>query len=143
MWMFPVTHLEKIMTFTDIKLSELGQACTSSSEILKFFGTLILLTRYEFGNRRQLWLSTSKNKYIAAPDFARIMPRYRFDTLRSCIRFSYCPANDVQDETAGHWLMISSRLSMITGRVSSFLLTSYVWTRVCHAGMGSVVTGLT
>ena len=98
MWIFPVSHIGKIVTLTNINLSKFERINTTSEEILKFFGVLILLTRYESGSHRQLRYTTSKNKYIAASDFSRIIPRHRFDVIRSSIRFSNFPLNESYEE---------------------------------------------
>jgi hypothetical protein len=38
-------------------------------ELLKWFGVLVLITWFELGNRRDLWIDTAASNYIPAPDF--------------------------------------------------------------------------
>ena len=119
MWMFPISHLGEIVTYTNIRLARVGKTNTTSTEILKFFGVLILLTRFEFGSRRHLWLTTSKNKYIAAPDFSRFIARHRFDTIRSCIRFSSHPLDDSHDEN--RWSLVDEFVDAINDHRKRFV----------------------
>ena len=60
MWMFPISRLREIITYIKIRFAQIGKTNTASTEILKFFGVMILLTRFEFGSRRHVWLTSSK-----------------------------------------------------------------------------------
>ncbi len=62
-------------------------------ELLKWFGVLVLITRFEFGNRRDLWSnSTAPFKYIPAPDFGAIgKARHRFEDIMRHVRWSDQP----------------------------------------------------
>ncbi len=73
-WMFPIHHLESIVTLSNPQLAMNTTQQTNGSEILKFFGILVLMSRHQFGPRRGLWLSVGKFKYISAPNFVVIMP---------------------------------------------------------------------
>ena len=55
MWMFPIKHLALIVQETNIRLRLKNQSCTSSGEVLRFFGVLALMTRCKFSDRRELW----------------------------------------------------------------------------------------
>ena len=53
------------------------------------YWVLILITRYEFASRHDIWSSRSWCKYIKTPGIGNIgLTRPRFDNLWSCIRFS-------------------------------------------------------
>ena len=119
MWMFPISHLGEIVAYTNIRLARMGKTYTTSAEILKFFGVLILLTRFEFGSRRDLWLTKSKSKYIAAPDFSRFIARHRFDTIRSCIRFGSYPLDDSHDES--RWCLVDDFVGAINDHRKRFV----------------------
>ncbi|KAG7343000.1 transposase IS4 [Nitzschia inconspicua] len=81
-------EIQKINTLTPAT----HQAMTKG-ELLKFFGVIILCTKFEFGNRASLWSRTAKFKYIPAPCFGGTrMSRTRFDLLFRCLRCSYQPA---------------------------------------------------
>ena len=49
--------------------------------LLKYFGIMILATRYEFGSRADLWSTTNTSKYVEAPCLGKKtgMSRNRFD----------------------------------------------------------------
>ncbi len=104
-WMFPMHHLEHIVTLTNAQLVYHQKSVTNGSEILKFFGTIVLMSRFEFGPRRDLWNSVSKNKYISAPNFGQIMPYHRFESLRTCIRFSNNGLRD-DDGAPNRWGLV-------------------------------------
>ena len=87
MWMFPTDMLNLIVSETNIVLDEYGYSTTTPGEILKFFGVLVLMTRFEFRNRAALWKNTGMNKYMPGPQFGKFMTRNRFELLRRSIRF--------------------------------------------------------
>ena len=55
---------------------------------------LILLTRFEFGSRRDLWADKSKYKYIPPPNFSAFMSCHRVESILSSIIFSHFMATD-------------------------------------------------
>ena len=57
LWIFPMNHLDKIVALTNVQLSFCVCSLTNGSEILKFLGTIVLKTRFQFGARRDLWIS--------------------------------------------------------------------------------------
>jgi Transposase IS4 len=70
-------------------------------EILKFFGIMILCTKFEFRSRSSLWSTTSVSKYIPAPSFGTTgMSRMRFDDLWRYIRWSRQPVERPPDMTS-------------------------------------------
>ena len=54
MLMFLPNHLLKIFQLTNTQLAIVGQKETNRQEIWKFFGILVLMTRFEFGSRASL-----------------------------------------------------------------------------------------
>ena len=113
-------HLESIVTLTNSQLAMSTKQQTNESEILKFFGILVLMSRHQFGPRRDLWLSVSKFKYISAPNFGVIMPRHRFETLRSCIRFSD-NGNMDDDGSPNRWSLVDDFVTAINRHRSMFV----------------------
>ncbi len=93
---------------------------TNRLEILKFFGILVLISRHQFGTRRDFWLSVSKFKYISAPKFGVIMPRHRFETLRSCIRFSD-NVNMGDDGFQNRWSLVDYFVTAINRHCSMYV----------------------
>ena len=62
------------------------------SELLKFFGVLILATKYEFTSRASLWSRIPLEKYESAPNFGKTgLSRDRFDVIFKNICFSEQP----------------------------------------------------
>ena len=90
--MFPPNALRHIVTLTNIRLGKESFDEMDIGELIRFFGTLPMMTRHEFGNRRDLWNLDSLSKCIPPPAFGRFgMSRNRFDETWCCIRFSCQP----------------------------------------------------
>ena len=90
--LFPPEQLQLIQQLTNNELAMGRKNYTMAGEIVKFFGVMLLVTRFEFGSRASLWSNMTTNKYIPAPSFGLIgMPRKWFDDLWMCIRFSEQP----------------------------------------------------
>ena len=69
--------------------------------MIKWFGIIILATRFEFGDRSSLWYTVSQSKYRSAPTFGKnVMNRHCFDMLWRHVRCSHQP--DVWDESTSH-----------------------------------------
>ena len=81
--MFPPNHLIKIIALTNVRLETKGHEDITKGELVKFFGIIILGSRYEFGSRRDIWATTSVSRFVNAPNFvARTgMHRGRFDAI--------------------------------------------------------------
>jgi hypothetical protein len=87
--LLPIAHLNVIVELTNEILLKDKQKLTRPCEILRFFGVMILMTRFKFGKRESLWSSKMTSKYIPAPEFGITgITRSRFRELRSAIRFS-------------------------------------------------------
>ena len=96
--MFPINHLNTIVLLTNEQLSkstfpDYTKKNITVSEFLKFFGLIILITCFEFGDRSSLWSTVGRTKYIDAHSLGSRtgMGRDRFDDIFSCIRFSHHP----------------------------------------------------
>ena len=82
----------KIFQLTNTKLEKVLHKEKNWQEILKFFGILVLMTRFEFESRASLWSTFSLSKYVPVDHFGKTgMFRPRFDFLFRCIRFSDQP----------------------------------------------------
>ena len=85
---FPPEELSLIARLTSARLAVENKALTSKGEILKFFGIVILITKFEFGSRRSLWSTAALAKYQPAPGLGQTgMSRHRFDDIWKAIRF--------------------------------------------------------
>ena len=107
--MMPPQQINLMLRETNRQLEKHSFATTTRGELFKFFGLLILATKFEFGNRSSLWRTTADFKYIPAPCFGRTgMSRERFDRLWKCLRFSFQP--DMRPETMSsetyRWMLI-------------------------------------
>ena len=91
---FPPDHLVKILTLTNQNLLKIGKQKITKDILIKFFGIIILGTRFEFSSRRDLWSTASVSRFVEAPRFGEKtgMSRNRFDEIWSSIRFSKQPA---------------------------------------------------
>ena len=99
--LFPPEQLQLILQLTNNELAMARKNYTMAGEIVKFFGVMLLVTRFEFGSQASLWSNTSTNKYIPAPSFGLTgMPRKWFDDLWMCIRFSDEPHNRPSEMTS-------------------------------------------
>jgi Transposase IS4 len=87
--MFPPTQLKLIVSETSSQCQLHRCAPTTKDEVIKLFGIFILITKYEFSNRKDLWRVTPKSKYEVAPNFGGLtdMRRKRFEDLWRHIRF--------------------------------------------------------
>ena len=99
--LLPPQQLQLILQLTNNELAIARKNYTTAGEIVKFFGVMLLVTRFEFGSQASLWSNVTTNKYIPAPSFDLTgMPRKRFDDLWMCIRFSEQPPNRPSDMTS-------------------------------------------
>ena len=99
--LFPSEQLQLILQLTNNELAMVRKNYTTAGEIVKFFGVMLLVTRFEFGSQASLWSNVTTNKYIPAPSFGLTgMPQKRFDDLWMCIRFSNQPHNRPSDMTS-------------------------------------------
>ena len=54
MTMFPHKHLSQIVALTNICFLAKNERLTTPGEVIKFFGILLLMSRWELGSRRDL-----------------------------------------------------------------------------------------
>jgi hypothetical protein len=108
--MFPPNELDVIILETNIQLRLHDQAPTTMGEIIKLFGIFILITKYEFTDRKDLWRLAPKSKYENAGCFGQKtgMSRHRFDNLWHHIRFGVQPAERPEDLSHAEyrWLLV-------------------------------------
>ena len=146
--LFPPQQRQLILQLTNNELAIARKNYTTAGEIVKFFGGMLLVTRFEFGSRASLWSNVTTNKYIPAPSFGLTgMPRKRFDDLWMCIRFSEQPWNRPSDMTSeqfrGDLWMTSSKISMnIEHKIFSHPM-KFASTSPCPGGMGKAANGST
>jgi len=92
---------------------------TSAGEVLKFFGILILATRFQFGSRADLLATAPRSKHIPAPAFGERtgISRHRFDTMWSAPRSSRQqtggPSTDDASGERYRWALLNDLISSI------------------------------
>ena len=92
--LFPPEQLQLILQLTNNELAMARKNYTMTGKIIKFFGVMLLVTRFEFGSRASLWSNTSTHIHIPAQLFGLTgMPQKRFVDLWMCIRFCDQPCN--------------------------------------------------
>jgi len=119
MAVFPQEQLKLTTELTSAALVSQRLRPTSAGEVLKFFGILILVTRFQFGSRADLWATAPRSKHMPAPAYgARTsMSRHRFDTMWLALRFSRQPTGGPStDDASGEryrWALINDFVSSI------------------------------
>ena len=132
-------HLSKMVLMTNEKLRMKNFDDAKAQEILKFFGVIILMTRYRVSDRRKL-REKSGFRHQKGPSFGDFMARNRFDDLRPCICFS----SDVEEGEKG-----ASKAQRRSAPIQDFadestnielpkplLLMSFALMKACLGGMG-------
>jgi Transposase IS4 len=113
--MFPYAHLGEIARLTNIQLLQQKCSLISVGELLKFFGVLVLMTRFEFGKRHDLWKTSPSSKYIPAPAFGKtVTSRNRFDQISGCIRFSdQLKTQEELKSVRYRWMLVNDFVSAV------------------------------
>jgi hypothetical protein len=89
--MFPPAQMSLILRETNNQLLQRKLKLMTRQELFKLFGSLILLTRFEFASRNDLWSKKPQSPYEHAAGFGRFISRNRFNELTSALRFSHQP----------------------------------------------------
>ncbi len=118
--MFPEDQLTAMLTLTNRALRKQRAPDVNMSELLKFFGLLILSTRFEFGSCAELWSTTAPSKYRPAPSFGKCgMSRKRFDVLFTAVKWSDQPDErpDGMTSEAYRWQLVKDFVNRFNLRV--------------------------
>ena len=109
--MFPPAQLTVMLQQTNQQLRLANNPEINKRELLKFFGVLLLITKYEFAGRSSLWSETASSKYEPAPNFGKTgMSRKRFDTIWQHLRFGEQPEVRPADMSheAHRWMLVDN-----------------------------------
>lgn len=114
---FPKSQLKFMVEQTNAALTTAGLKPTSFGEVLKYLGVLVLMTRFEFGNRQTLWRTKTSRRYMFAPNFGKAMARHRFEELHRYIVWSFQPPERDPGMSLEQW-----RWMRVSGWVERFNL---------------------
>ena len=82
----------------------------SIGEMVKFMGLCILITRFQFLSRQDLWSQTARSKYVPAFKLGQLtgIARNRFDMIWSCLRWIHKPKQreEVMTHAQYMWLLV-------------------------------------
>jgi Transposase IS4 len=116
---FPRKQLQEMEERTNNILESLNPQLqpTTVGEILKFFGVLILITRFEFGKRSSLWATKGFTRLVPPANFGRVtgMSRQRFDDLLRHMVWSEQPKERPPEMSHEEW-----RWSLVQDFVDNF-----------------------
>ncbi len=121
--MFPPKQLLDMVHWTNIELSKLELKQTSSSELLKLFGILILTTKFEFTTMNSLWQTTAWSKYQPAPQFGLTGGlKHRFEDLFRTVKWSSQPyVPDVGTSSEQHrWELVDNFVKNVNDYRSNY-----------------------
>jgi Transposase IS4 len=90
---FPPNALKCILILTNKSLQKNERKEIELGEVLQFFGVVLLITRFDFGQRCELWNSVLSFKYIPSPQFGihTGMCHNRFEEIWMNLVFSEQP----------------------------------------------------
>ena len=117
---FPKAQLREMQERTSIALMNATPKAlqpTTIGEILKFFGVLLTITRYEFGLRSSLWTTTGFTRLVPPPNLGEKtgMSRERFDSLWRYMVWSEQPKERPEGMSHEEW-----RWSLVQDFVNNF-----------------------
>ena len=113
---FPPAQLTQCTVLTNKVLKKEKLKETTTGEILIFFGIIVLMSKFEFNKRRDLWTNTSQFRYVSAPALGKTgMARKRFDLLWRWMVWSDQP--EIRPETMKH---SQYRWKLVDGFVKRF-----------------------
>jgi Transposase IS4 len=124
MAVFPKEQLRMMVEQTSDNLRMNGHPKVTKGELLKWFGILLLVTRFEFGERKELWSTKSRCKYIPAPNFGERtgMTRDRFHTLFRYMVWSVQPPDrpEGMSTEAYRWMLVEDFVRNFNEHRASF-----------------------
>jgi hypothetical protein len=108
--MFLSKQLIDMVELTNTKLTKLELNKTNCSEMMKFFGVILLMTKFEFTSWASLWSRVAPSKYQPAPRHFGLtgMSKHRFDDLFRAVRWSNQPSvpGDTKSSEKYQWRLV-------------------------------------
>jgi hypothetical protein len=126
--MFPPNSFDTILTETNKQLIAKQRKQLTKGELYKFLGVMILITKFEFEKRRDLWAPIAPGKYIPAIKIGEKtgMSRDRFDHIWDCFRIGKQPdkrPNSMSPETY-RWLLLDDFVNQFNLHYASYFQPS-------------------
>ena len=82
LWMFQCPTCKNLYHLRMCSSNFVDKNMTNCSQEFKFPRTILLMSQFQFGSRRDLWTTESKHKYVPAYKFGNTMPSSKFESLR-------------------------------------------------------------
>ena len=131
MAVFPSKQLKLMVDETNLKLTTAlrPHPRTTKGEVLKWMGILLLITRFEFGDKRDLWSTKPSSKYVPAANFGEKtgMSRDRFEVLLRYMVWSKQP--QVRPEGMSHeayrWTLVEDFVKNFNEHQAQFFCPSW------------------
>jgi Transposase IS4 len=81
--MYPPSQITAMIHLTNNQLRVHNKKEITRGELIRFFGSMILATRFQFNNRHDLWSTLPRTRFIGAPRFGDKtgFSRNRFDDI--------------------------------------------------------------
>lgn len=130
MAVFPKKQMSFMVEKTNEALVCNGHPKVTKGELLKFFGVLILITRFEFADRANLWATHSRCKYIPPANLGERtgMTRDRFHVILRYLAWSYQPKirPDGMSSEEYRWKLVDGFIDTINEHRSHYFSPSWL-----------------
>jgi hypothetical protein len=112
--MYPPVQITAILQLTNIELRlHQKKELSRRGELIRFFGTMILATRFQFNGRHDLRSTTSRTQYIPAPRFGE---KTGFCAIALLICGDTCAGVSNQRRSQkvclGRWMLVDDHVKM-------------------------------
>lgn len=111
-----------------LSLTQENEPTIDYSELMCFFGILILGTRFEWTNRRSLWSLATSTRFIPPPNFAHTgMSRNRFNNIWQSICFPDQPREIPPGMSAEdhRWMMCDDFVAFINEHRETYITPGF------------------
>lgn len=103
-------RLQVIVGLTNERIERNGDRLMMLAEIMKFFGMLVLMTKYSVGNKKDLWKAASATKYRLIVSFGRFISRHVYEKFCTTSKFSLVLESEKFLNSTFGWSMVNGFL---------------------------------
>jgi Transposase IS4 len=91
--MYPQEQINSMVQLTNAQLCIHRKEEMTRGELICFFGTMILVTRFQFNGRHDLWSTQPRTRFVGAPKLGEKtgFSCHSFDDLWKHLKWSYQP----------------------------------------------------